>query len=78
MKRILNAEGYTVFRVAGSKPLDLIAFRGGEVALAECKYRGARREDLEKLYFYAETLKVPILLFILNNGRIVRRRIELN
>jgi len=36
----LVREGRVVIRVAGSKPIDLIAFRGGAIRFIECKKRG--------------------------------------
>jgi len=45
VKKYLERLGYKVFRLAGSKPLDLIAFSRKEVYLIECKYR---RTNLNK------------------------------
>jgi len=52
VKKYLEKLGYKVFRLAGSKPLDLIAFSRKEVYLIECKYRrtnlnNARKKILE-------------------------------
>jgi len=33
----LRAEGFVVFRYAGSRPVDLIAIREGRILLVECK-----------------------------------------
>jgi len=33
----LKAEGYIVFRCAGSRPVDLVAIREGKIILLECK-----------------------------------------
>ena len=37
VKRKLQAEGFIVFRLMGSRPVDLVAFRNGEILLVECK-----------------------------------------
>lgn len=37
VKRRLESLGYTVFRCAGSRPVDLIAIKEGEILLVECK-----------------------------------------
>ena len=33
----LRTLGYTVFRCAGSRPIDLVAIKNGRIALVECK-----------------------------------------
>ena len=41
VKERLERHGWLVFRCAGSKPIDLIAFRSGKLPLwVECKTRG--------------------------------------
>lgn len=37
VRRKLQSLGYVVFRCAGSRPVDLIAFRDGKILLVECK-----------------------------------------
>ena len=37
VKQRLEKKGYLVFRLAGSKPFDLIALKKGEVVFVECK-----------------------------------------
>jgi Holliday junction resolvase len=34
----LRAQGYVVFRLVGSRLVDLIAIKGGHIFLAECKF----------------------------------------
>lgn len=38
VKAMLEEKGWVVVRAAGSKPVDLVAMRGGETILIECKY----------------------------------------
>ncbi|MBW2636195.1 MAG: restriction endonuclease [Deltaproteobacteria bacterium] len=40
VKRFLEGEGWVVIRAAGSKPIDLIAFKDGTILFIECKKRG--------------------------------------
>ncbi|MHC1600108.1 MAG: restriction endonuclease [Candidatus Methanospirareceae archaeon] len=50
VKRNLEDNGYLVFRMAGSKPIDLIALKNGEVLLIECKtYKNVPKGEIEKL-----------------------------
>jgi Holliday junction resolvase len=37
VRRKLRSLGFVVFRCAGSRPVDLIAFRDGKITLVECK-----------------------------------------
>jgi Holliday junction resolvase len=37
VRRRLKTHGYVVFRCAGSRPIDLIAMKGGTILLIECK-----------------------------------------
>lgn len=37
VRRKLRSVGYVVFRCAGSRPVDLVAFRDGKIVLVECK-----------------------------------------
>ena len=45
VKRFLEGEGWVVIRAAGSKPIDLVAFKDGEVLFIECKKRGYVPKD---------------------------------
>ncbi|RLE83325.1 MAG: hypothetical protein DRJ67_12415 [Thermoprotei archaeon] len=40
VKRFLEGEGWVVIRAAGSKPIDLVALRGGRILFIECKKGG--------------------------------------
>jgi len=40
VKRFLEGEGWVVIRSAGSKPIDLVAFKDGVILFIECKKRG--------------------------------------
>ena len=37
VRRKLKSVGFVVFRCAGSRPVDLVAFRDGKILLVECK-----------------------------------------
>jgi len=70
-KKILESEGYIVFRCAGSKPIDLIAIYPGTITthLIEVKAGKASKESTEKLKFFAERLKhVNVWLIEFKNG----------
>ncbi|MFB3889879.1 MAG: hypothetical protein ACE14S_10345 [Candidatus Bathyarchaeia archaeon] len=67
VKKRLLKDGYTVFRFAGSKPLDLVALRNGKVMFCECKTYRATIEDKEKVGAWANTLGYPVCLFEKND-----------
>lgn len=56
VKKRLEGVGWTVYRSAGSKPCDLLAFRPGRTPLwVECKIgRKPSRGDVERLRSWAE------------------------
>ena len=67
VKRILEKEGYTVFRCAGSKPVDLIAIKKWddrtEICLIECKLNGHLPEgQKEKLIEMARRIGASAIL----------------
>jgi Holliday junction resolvase len=75
VKRRLEAEGYTVFRCAASKPCDLIAVRCGEILLVECKagrnpYAGP--ETLNKLKTLSQKIGATPVLAIRKEHRGIR------
>lgn len=47
VKKYLEKKGYTVFRLAGSKPADLIAINSQTIYIIECKY--AKKSITRKL-----------------------------
>ncbi len=49
VKKHLERLGYRVFRLAGSKPLDLIAMYMGEIYLVECKTGRITKRSRERL-----------------------------
>ena len=50
VKRDLEKKGYLVFRLAGSKPIDLIALKRGEIVFVECKtHKNISAGELDKL-----------------------------
>jgi Holliday junction resolvase len=46
VKSLLRGNGFEVVRCAGSKPVDLIAFKPDTTILIECKARKATRADI--------------------------------
>lgn len=55
----LREWGWTVWRFAGSKPLDLLAIRGDEIRFIECKnYYDLKTEDVKKLAKWCKKLSV--------------------
>jgi len=47
---VLREYGWIVWRFAGSKPVDLIAFRGRDIAIIECKnYENVNEGDIKIL-----------------------------
>ena len=50
VRKYLEKKGYKVFRLAGSKPADLIAMDNNKIFLIECKVdKKPRRAALEKI-----------------------------
>ena len=70
VKKMLEKDGYIVFRLAGSKPLDLIAFRKGKVMFCECKTSEIHVEDKQKLGEWSVRLGYPISLFVKNGDSV--------
>jgi len=70
VKRLLENQGYIVFRCAGSKPLDLVAFRMGKVLVCECKTGSISAKDRERLGEWSVKLGFPVALFIKDNGSV--------
>jgi hypothetical protein len=63
IKRMLEDRGWTVFRCASSKPLDLVAFKNGFVTLIECKTGEVTSEAFEKAQKYANLTGHPVQIF---------------
>ncbi|MEM2367018.1 MAG: hypothetical protein QXQ50_02145 [Candidatus Bathyarchaeia archaeon] len=78
VKRLLESQGYIVFRCASSKPLDLVAFRLGKVLVCECKTGMVSEKDREKLGGWASRLGFPVALFTKNNGNVQMEVFEPN
>lgn len=49
VKRKLEEKGFLVYRLAGSKPFDLIAIGFGEIYAVECKKRDLTTKELNKI-----------------------------
>jgi len=55
VRRLLEERGFLVIRAARSRPIDLVALRGGEAYLIECKYSSRMRRGAgERLVELAE------------------------
>ena len=64
VKRYFERLGYKVFRLAGSKPLDLIALSKNEIYLIECKTGRVTKKSREKLLMMIKDLNVkPIIAY---------------
>jgi len=71
VKKLLQSQGFTVFRCASSKPLDLVAFKLGKVLLVECKTSlNISEKDKEKLGQWSAKLGFPVALFSKGDGDI--------
>lgn len=77
VKRSLEARGFVVFRLAGSKPLDLIAFSPkGKVYLIECKKMNyISREQREAQMALAKRIGAEYLIITRENKYDVLSRI---
>jgi len=62
--RKLRDEGYFVIRAAGSKPIDLIAIKDGQVMLVECKTKKPSPSEVEELRRLGRELGVKIALAV--------------
>ncbi|MDH7506544.1 MAG: hypothetical protein QHH15_01985 [Candidatus Thermoplasmatota archaeon] len=70
VKKLLEKQGFIVFRCASSKPLDLVAFRMGKVLVCECKTSLISEKDREKLGEWSVKLGFPVALFTKENGNV--------
>jgi len=70
IKHNLERDGFTVFRFAGSKPLDLVALKHGKILFCECKTYVPTNEDREKAGAWSATLGFPVCLFWKNGSLI--------
>ena len=77
VKRRLEAEGYIVFRLLGSRPVDLIAFKNGEILLVECKVsRGIGEKQKERLQKLADEIGAELILATKKKNRIAFIKIK--
>lgn len=72
VKKYLEKKGYKVFRLAGSKPADLIAISTNKLYLIECRtHRKGIKKTIDKMNALAEeTLAVPVIAFKEGNRKI--------
>ena len=64
VKKLLESHGYLVFRLAGSKPFDLIALRPGEILFVECKKSGyISRTQMNRLCEMAKRVGAEVKVF---------------
>ena len=84
VKRYLERKGYKVFRVAGSKPVDLIAISRNNVFLVECKtHKEKIKKATEKIINISkDTCAIPIIAYKKNGTKIffldIRRNQEVS
>jgi len=77
VKRKLQHEGYIVFRLLGSRPVDLIAFKNGEILLVECKVsRGIGEKQRLKLRELADKIGARLVLATKKKNRIALIKIK--
>lgn len=63
VRRLLESKGFLVIRAARSKPVDLVAMKGGEIYLVECKYSSRiRTRDMARLMEAAEKAGARLVL----------------
>ncbi len=73
VKEYLSKKGYLVFRLAGSKPIDLIAYKDHKLYLIECKYnpKSIDKKTISKLQEYKQKYpEIEILIAYSINGTI--------
>jgi len=66
VRKYLEGLGYTVFRAAGSKPIDLIVFTHGAGFILECKVskKYLRKENVERmLKIHEKTGLIPVFAY---------------
>jgi Holliday junction resolvase len=75
VRRTLQSLGFVVLRCAGSRPVDLIAFREGTIFLVECKTGVNPRlpeQQAKRILRLAEKISATFLLTILKKHRGIR------
>jgi len=77
VQKMLKRTGWTVFRFAGSKPLDLLAIKNGQTYFIECKTNKPTKLDIAILQTWAALLEHPIIVFWKENHEIKSRTIYL-
>ncbi|MEM2173105.1 MAG: restriction endonuclease [Thermoproteota archaeon] len=72
VRKLFEKNGFTVFRSAGSKQIDLIAVKCGHVFLIECRKDEAcfSRNDLGKLRRLAERTGLRVILASRKNRKV--------
>jgi len=70
-------KGFLVFRVAGSKPVDLIAYKNGKMYAIECKYnkKDINKTSIEKLRRYREKYGVKTLIAYRDGRKIIYKTV---
>ncbi len=76
VRKYLEDLGYTVFRIAGSKPIDLIALSRDKVYIIECKATKMKNTNIrrmaEKMVKYTkDTIAIPLLAYRDEDNKIV-------
>ncbi|MFQ5710291.1 MAG: hypothetical protein ACE5GD_00785 [Candidatus Geothermarchaeales archaeon] len=73
VKKYFEGLGYLVIRAAGSKPIDLVCIRDGEVLLVECKtsLSEVNKSTRERILGISAPFKARAIVAARDNRRIV-------
>jgi len=72
VRKYLEKKGYKVFRLAGSKPADLIAMKNNQIYIIECKVEERIRKNArEKIIALTEGTSAKPLIALRKNRKII-------
>jgi len=71
VKQYLEDNGYRVFRLAGSKPADLIAIKRNKVYIVECKaHKKLTKKDVEKILELVDGVQAQPIVAVKDDRKI--------
>jgi len=77
IRKLYEADGWTVIRCAASKPIDLIAFKQGKVQPIECKIDWKHdKQEIERLRELSDKIGFPILLIYKKQNNLIAQLID--
>jgi len=76
IKQLYENNGWVVIRCAGSKPVDLIAFKHGLVHIIECKTETPTNRDREHLRGLSKQIGRPIILCYKKGKQVIGEIVE--